>query len=161
MIGDNVRMGGAQVGFRLRPSRMFAMELAGGMYAGTDYNNMDRTEVPITLDFMFFLPRASRFQAYLLAGFGMSFAQTEGFHDGYGTFMERDFTYFGGQIGVGVEWRIKPRFALSADIRGFMRTRVGEDRDDDPRPEFYDPANNRSTDTSAGARATLGAHFYF
>lgn len=161
MIGGNVRMAGAQLGLRLRPSRIFAVELGAGFYGGTDYNDMERSEVPLTLDLMMFLPRASRFQAYITAGMGFSFANVEGVHSGYGEYMDRDFAYFGGQLGVGVEWRIRPRFALSADLRGFIRSRIDEDEDSDPRPEFYDPDGNRATDTSAGARVTLGAHLYF
>ncbi|MCB9620009.1 MAG: outer membrane beta-barrel protein [Sandaracinus sp.] len=158
MINDQVRMGGVQLGLRFRPSRIFAIELGVGGYGGTDYNGMNRGEVPVTFDAMFFLPRASRVQAYVLAGFGISYAHTEGFHEGYGREMERDMAYFGGQAGLGVEWRIAPRFALSTDLRAFLRTRVS---DDDGVPEFYDPDTGNTSDTSVGAVGTLGAHFYF
>lgn len=159
MISENVRMGGVQAGVRFRPSRMFGIELGVGAYGGTDYNGMTRGEIPVTFDFMFFLPRASRVQAYVLGGFGVSYAHTTGFHQGYGREMERDMAYFGGQMGLGLEWRIAPRFALSTDIRAFIRTRVSEDIGD--LPEFYDPSTGESTDTSVGAVGTLGAHFYF
>lgn len=159
MISENVRMGGVQAGLRFRPSRIFGIELGVGAYGGTDYNGMTRAEVPVTFDFMFFLPRASRVQAYVLGGFGISYAHTTGFHQGYGREMERDMAYFGGQMGLGLEWRIAPRFALSTDIRAFIRTRVSEDIGD--LPEFYNPSTGESTDTSVGAVGTLGAHFYF
>ena len=74
-----------------------------------------------------------------------------------GTPTTSGYAYIGGQLGLGVEWRISPVFALSADIRGFLRTRIDEDRDE--RPEFVD--GSRSTNTSAGALGTLGMHFYF
>lgn len=159
MMNDQVRMGGVQLGLRFRPSRIFGVEVGVGAYGGTDYNGMTRGEVPVTFDAMFFLPRASRVQAYVLAGFGISYAHTQGTHQGYGREMERDMAYFGGQLGIGVEWRVAPRFALSTDLRTFLRTRVSDDLGD--LPEFYDPSTGNSTDTSIGAVGTLGAHFYF
>jgi len=158
MISEDVRMGGAQFGFRLRPSRIFAVELSVGGYGGTDYNGMDRVEVPLMLNGYFFLPRASRFQMYVVGGIGTSFAAVEGYHPGYDRFMSRQFRYIGGEFGIGGEWRIHPHFALNADVRGFLRTRVD---DNDDLPEFYDPVNNRESDTSAGAVLNLGGTFYF
>lgn len=159
MISEDVRMGGVHLGLRFRPSRIFGIELGVGAYGGRDYNGMTRGEVPFTFDAMFFLPRASRVQAYVLTGFNVSYAHTEGFHEGYGRDMERDMAYFGGHMGLGLEWRIAPRFALSTDIRAFIRTRVSEDIGD--LPEFYDPETGNTSDTSVGAVGTLGAHFYF
>ncbi len=158
MIGNNLRMGGLEGSIRFRPSRIFGVEFAIGAYAGTDYNEMDRVEVPVTFNFMFWLPKASRVQAYLLAGAGMSYANTEGVHRGYGEFMSRNMTYIGAQGGVGLEWRINPRFALSIDARAFIRTRV-DGVDDDP--EFFNPETGQTSDTSVGGLGTLGAHFYF
>lgn len=159
MISEQVRMGGLQLGLRFRPSRIFGIELGAGAYGGTDYNGMDRAEVPFTLDFMFWLPRQSRVQAYLLGGFNVSYAHVEGFHEGYGRYMNNDYAYVGGQAGLGIEWRVHRRFALSMDIRAFIRSRV--DDEDGLQAEFYDPETGRTTDTSAGAIGSLGAHLYF
>ena len=157
MISDRLRMGGLEGSIRFRPARIFGVEFAVGAYAGNDYNDMDRVEIPVTFNFMFWLPKASRLQVYFLAGAGLSHARTEGVHSGYGEFMSRDMTYIGAQGGIGLEWRINPRFALSMDVRAFIRTRI----DADDLPEFYNPDTGQTADTSAGAVGTLGAHFYF
>ena len=157
MIGERLRMGGLEGSIRFRPARIFGVEFAVGAYGGTDWNDMDRIEVPVSFNFMFWLPKASRFQVYFLAGAGMSYAHAEGMHRGYGEFMSRDMTYIGAQGGIGFEWRIHDRFALSLDARAFIRTRV----DADDLPEFFNPDTGQTTDTSAGGIGTLGAHFYF
>lgn len=157
MISERLRMGGIEGSIRFRPARIFGVEFAVGAYGGTDWNDMDRYEVPVTFNFMFWLPKASRFQVYFLAGAGVSYAHAEGFHSGYGEFMSRDMTYIGAQGGIGLEWRINPRFALSIDARAFIRTRI----DTDDLPEFFNPETGQTTDTSAGGVGTLGAHFYF
>lgn len=157
MIGENLRMGGLELGLRFRPSRIFGMELAVGAYGGTDYNDMSRLEIPLMANLMVFMPRESRFQFYLLAGIGTSFATVDGVHRGYGMHLTRDMRYFGGQLGAGFEWRLAPRFALSMELRGFLRTRVG----DDGRAEFYEPSTGRATNTSGGGVASIGGHLYF
>lgn len=157
MIGENLRLGGFELGLRFRPSRIFGMELAVGAYGGTDYNDMSRVEIPLMANLMVFLPRETRFQFYLLAGVGTSFAAVDGVHSGYEEYMSRNLRYVGGQLGAGFEWRVAPRFALSMELRGFLRARV----DDDGRPEFYDRATGRSTNLSGGGVASIGGHLYF
>ena len=157
MLSDKVRMGGAMASFRLRPARNFAFEFGVGGFGGEDYNGMTRTEVPLMFSMMFFLPRASRFQMYIVAGFGMSWAFTEGFHTGYGENLSRDFTYFGGHGGLGGEFRVNRWLGLSADVRAFVRTNLFNDG----RPEFYDADLGRESDTSIGALVSIGGTIYF
>lgn len=161
MLSSQVQMGGLQLGARFRASRVFGVELGFGTYAGVDYNGNDRREHPVTFDFMFFLPKQSRFQAYMLVGGGFSFAAVDtdpDFIDDWDEFDTR-YAYIGGQLGLGMEWRLSPLFALSADVRGFLRTRIDEDRDRNP--EFEDRATGQTTNTSAGVVGTVGMHFYF
>jgi len=163
MNTSRIHMGGLELGFRFRPARIFAFEIDLGTYGGTDYNGDARREHPVSFNFMFFLPRSTRFQAYMLVGGGMSFANVDTgssrdpWDDGWDDFDTR-YTYIGGQLGLGVEWRISPLFALSADVRGFLRTRIDPDRD--VNPEFVDESG-RTTNTSAGVTGNLGMHFYF
>ncbi|MFT5358282.1 MAG: hypothetical protein ACI9KE_005520 [Polyangiales bacterium] len=157
IIAENVRMGGFAAGIRFRPSRMFGVELNIGAYGGQDYNGHNRVEVPIAFDFMFHLPRASRFQMYLVIGPQVSWAATDGF-DAFTTgYISRSFVYLGGHAGIGGELRLSDHFAISADIRGFIRSRV----DDDGRPEFVNFATGETTNTSAGGILNVGAHLYF
>ena len=157
ILAENVRMGGFAAGIRFRPSRIFGVELNVGAYGGTDYNGNDRVEVPVAFDFMFHLPRASRFQVYLLAGPQVSWASVDRFAPGGFGFDTVDYVYFGGHAGVGGEWRLSDHFALSADIRGFIRSRV----DDDGAPEFVNFATGETSNTSAGGILNVGAHLYF
>ena len=161
MFNQHVQMGGAQIGARLRPSRIFGVEFGVGTYVGNDYYDRARREHPVTFDFLFFLPKASRVQAYALIGGGFSFATVDGDYDGfiddYDYYDDLHYAYIGGQLGFGIELRISPVFALSADIRGFLRTRIDTGLDE---PEFVS-ASGQTTNTSAGALGTLGMHFYF
>ncbi len=165
MANSRVQMGGLELGFRFRPARIFAFEIDFGSYGGSDWNGNARREHPVSFDFMFFLPKASRFQAYMLVGGGMSFARVDDggdpWDDAWDDFATR-YTYIGGQLGLGVEWRISPVFALSADLRGFLRTRIDADRDSNPEfEEITSSGERRSTNTSAGVTGNLGMHFYF
>lgn len=156
VFGQNVQMGGVHGALRLRPNGndgRFALDLGVGAYGGTDYNGDNRAEVPITVDALMYLNPRDEFQVYLLAGAGVSWAHTEGDFGEDG----RNMMHVGGEAGLGVEWRLSRHWAVSADVRGFIRQRV----DSDERPEFVDPENGRETDTSGGGVATLGATFYF
>lgn len=150
-FGDRTGLGGAGAGFRLRPIPFLGIELGTGVYGGEDFNGDSRAEVPLTLNAMFFFNPYHRFQFYGVLGAGFSWAHTEGVRGA------RDNTYAGGEAGVGVEWRLSRFFALNLDARFFLRERI----DDNPNPEFVDPATGASTDTSAGVRTQLGMTFYF
>ena len=148
-FGPSVRMGGFNGALRFRPATHFGIDLGSGYFAGNDYQGDFRTEVPLTMNFLFFVNPKSKVQFYVLLGPGLSFAKKE-------TFSEvRNMIYAGGQAGAGLEFRLAPGFALNADVRGVLRHRI----DNDPRPEFIDGA--RSTDTSGGALVTFGGTFYF
>ena len=157
IIAQNVRMGGFAAGLRFRPSRMFGVELSVGAYGGQDYNDHDRIEVPVAFDFMFHLPRAARFQMFFVVGPQVSWAATEGVDRFSSRYSSRNFVYLGGHAGIGGELRLSDHFAISADIRAFIRSRV----DDDGAPEFVNFATGETTNTSAGGILNIGAHLYF
>ncbi len=148
-FGPDVRMGGFNGALRFRPAPHFGIDLGSGYFAGNDYEGDFRTEVPVTMNFLFFVNPKSKVQFYVLLGPGLSFGKKE-------TFTEvRHMTHAGGQAGAGLEFRLAPAFALNVDVRGVLRHRI----DNDPRPEFVDGA--RSSDTSGGALLTFGGTFYF
>lgn len=159
LFGDNVGMGGGGGAFRIRPIPHIAIDLGGAFFVGQDYNGMDRWEVPFTADLLFFFNPQHRFQFYALAGVGASFGHAEGINIHTGNLDSRDFAHLGGQLGLGVEWRIGRGFALNLDVRGFLRERV----DDNPRPEFVERGSDGwvSTNTSGGFLGRLGMTFYF
>lgn len=159
-MGDELEMGGGGAAFRLRPNPWFALDLGGSVYFGNDYNGLDRTEIPITADALFFFNPHHRFQFYALIGVGGSWSHAEGFNRFTRNFRSRDYGHLGGSLGLGLEWRISRVFALNLDVRGFVRQRV----DDNPEPEFIERTDSgriQSTDTSGGFVAQLGMTFYF
>lgn len=164
MMSDRMDIGGGSVALRIRPNPYYALDLGLGAYGGSDFNGQRRVEVPLTADSRFFLNPQSPFQVYGLLGFGLSFASIQNdssFFDS--TFsMERNFAYVGGQLGVGLEWRLSPFFALNTDVRGFLRTRIDADT---ANPEFVEVNDNgsatgRTSNTSTGAYFTVGATLY-
>ena len=148
-FGPETSMAGFNGALRFRPKEHIGIDLGSGYFAGNDYQGFYRTEIPLTLNALFFVNPQHKFQFYFLLGAGASFGRVELFNEA------RSMTHLGGQGGFGVELRIAPAFALNADVRGVVRHRV----DRDPRPEFFD--GYRGTDTSAGALVTFGATFYF
>jgi hypothetical protein len=148
-FGPDVSMGGFTGALRFRPTEHIGIDLGSGYYAGHDYLGFYRTEVPISVNALFFVNPQHKFQFYFLLGPGMTIGHADRLNE------VRRMIHVGGQAGFGVELRLAPAFALNADVRGVIRHRV----DQDPRPEFFD--GTQGTDTSAGALVTFGGTFYF
>ncbi|MGB8330953.1 MAG: outer membrane beta-barrel protein [Polyangiales bacterium] len=148
-FGPDVLLGGFSGALRFRPKEYLGIDLGSGYVVGNDYQGFYRTEIPLTADLLFFVNPQHKLQVYFLLGPGVSFGRVDMFDE------VRHMTYVGGQVGLGLELRLAPAFALNVDVRGVLRHRV----DDDPRPEFTD--GERTTDTSAGGVLTFGATFYF
>ncbi len=157
MFGNNASLGGFHTGLRIRPVPHFAIDLGIGAYGGTDYNGADRVEVPLTVDALFYLNPRRRFQVYLLAGVGTSFAATDGYIPATGDYGSRTFRYAGAEIGIGLEFRVTQAFALSTDFRAFARTRIGGDGI----PEYVNEATGEVANSSVGALGSFGATVYW
>jgi hypothetical protein len=125
---------------------------------GRDYNGFRRNETAFTVNGMVFLNPRSRAQVYLLAGFGWSDAHATDDTLGYDR-ASYHYGYFGGQGGLGLEFRAAKHFALNLDVRGFIRGRIDDNAQ--YQPEYVDPTTGRSTNTSAGGLITGGMTFYF
>jgi hypothetical protein len=154
-VAGNSGMGGAGFGLRYKPVPAFGIESNLDFVGGTDYNGNHRNENAVTFNALVFLNPRSRAQVYLLAGFGFSNAHV---NDG-STGSSNDYSYFGGQAGVGLELRLSRHFALNSDLRGFIRGRTDDQAG--AHPEFYNPSTGQYTNTSAGVLLTAGATFYF
>jgi len=148
-------MGGAGFGLRYKPVPAFGIETDADFVGGIDYNGDHRNESALTFNALFFLNPRSRAQVYLLAGFGFANAHVNDDYDG----THNNYSYFGGQGGIGLELRLSRHFALNADVRAFIRGRT--DPGASQHPEFVDPTTGQTTNTSAGALLTGGATFYF
>jgi hypothetical protein len=159
---QNTGMGGIGGSLRFRPAPHFAIDAGFDLLAGNDFNGFERTETPFTLNGMIYVNPRNRVQLYLLGGMMFSRADVRSDqpspllrkdHDGYSA----QYTYFGGQGGGGLEFRISRRVGLDLDVVGFMRRRT----DNGPEPEYVDWAHGRATNTSAGALFRGGLSFWW
>ncbi len=153
------RDSGTMLGFgglvRFRPIPWFAVEGSLTGYVGRDYYFDRRSETAFGLNGLAYINPQDPFQIYMLLGLGWSWANVS--NDT--SFQDTSYRYFGGQLGLGVEWRLNQHFAVNGDMRGFLRGRT--DPNASLSPEFTDPSTGRTSNTSAGVLFTLGAAVYF
>jgi hypothetical protein len=151
-------MGGLGAGIRYKPIPAIGLEANLDFVGGRDYNGFRRGETAFTLNGILYVNPKSKLQLYFLGGFGWSAANVTDDSRGYDA-ATYHYGYFGGQAGVGLEWRLAKHFALMADLRGFIRGRI--DDNTHYHPEFFDPATGKTTNTSGGGLLTGGMAFYF
>jgi hypothetical protein len=157
-------LGGAGLGLRFKPSRYFGIESDLDFLGGHGYVGDDRHETGLTFNGLLFLNPKSRAQLYLLAGFGWSWAHSvcdvgTGAACPGGQSVDANYTYFGGQIGAGLEVRLTRAVAFNVDLRGFVRSRT--DQLAQVQPEFGPDGQGRTTNTSGGGLFTGGMTLYF
>ena len=158
----DAEMGGLGLGLRYRPRPHFAFDASAEFIGGTDFNGYERDERSLLLNAMVFFNPWSKFQVYALGGIGFSGADVEiAPREGEGDFepFTEEYTYFGGQLGIGAEIRISRRVAIGGDILGFVRGRTDDSAKD--QPEFVDPDSHRATNTSGGGLVRVGVTFYW
>lgn len=153
---------GLGVGARFRPSPYAAVQVNLDAYGGRDYFGRSRGEGAFGFDGILFLNPRSRSQLYIVGGFGWASAAVDpncGRTQAYGNGCQPggNFSYFGGQLGFGTEYRFSRHWAITADLRGFVRSRI--DSGKDILPEFI--SGSRATNTSGGGLLSVGAVAYF
>lgn len=147
-------MGGFGLGLRYRPVPAFAFEAGVDVMGGTDFNGFERVELPLTLNGILYVNPRSRAQFYFTGGVHYSNATVKSDSpdprlgpddesDGYST----EYTYLGGQGGIGLEFRLSRRIALNIDALAFFRKRTNEEG---TLPEFTNPETGQTTNTSGG-----------
>ena len=152
-------MGGGGAGLRFKPNRYFGLETDLDFVGGHGYVGDLRHETALTFNGLMFLNPRSRAQVYLLAGFGWSWAQSQNDpNDPSASPYNLNYTYFGGQAGIGLELRLTRVLALNVDLRGFVRSRT--DQLASSQPEFTN-AQGQTTNTSGGGLFTAGMTLYF
>jgi len=153
---SNSGMGGVGLGLRYKPIPQFGIEADVDFWGGRDYYGDRRNETSFQLNALVFVNPRSRVQVYFLAGLGWSSAQV---NDDSLAGAQANYTYFGGQAGGGLEFRLGRHFALNADVRGFIRGRTDDGAQ--TAPEFVNPQTGQTTNTSGGGIVTGGMTFYF
>jgi opacity protein-like surface antigen len=160
-------MGGFGLSLRYRPWAHFALDAGFDVIGGTDFNGFERVETPFAVNgILYFNPR-SRSQFYVIGGVNWSRATVRSddpspllAQAGDGNGYSADYKYFGGQLGVGLEFRLSKRLAFNVDLLGFVRSRSDVDDDGgkhhnnddatDKPPEFINAETGQTTNTSGG-----------
>lgn len=150
---------GASLRYRFVPS--FALDFGLDLLKGRDYHGFERTENALSASMLWFVNPRSAVQFYLLGGFSSSAARVSvpwPQEEGYGADLER-YSYFGAQLGMGLEFRITRRYSLNTDVVGFVRGRT--DAAASARPEYVSPVTGQTTNTSSAALFRGGMTFYW
>lgn len=158
----NAGMGGLGVSFRYRPVMHFALDAGLDFLGGTDWAGNSRSETALTFNGIIYFNPRDAVQVYTIGGIGFSSAKVE--HniqalDGTLTPTTDHWSYFGGQLGLGLEFRITHHVSLNVDLLGFVRSRT--DSQAQQQPEFVDPTTGRQTNTSGGGLFRGGITFYW
>jgi opacity protein-like surface antigen len=161
---NNAGMGGGGVGLRFRPTPQLGIESDLDFFGGHGYQGESRNETAFSVNGLLFLNPRSRAQVYLLAGIGWSWAHVacdpniDSCSATSSIPLDAHYSYFGGQAGVGLEFRLSRMVAFAADMRGFVRGRT--DSLAQSQPEFTN-GNGQTTNTSGGILFTGGLTVYF
>lgn len=163
---DEAGMAGLGFGLRLRPIPHFAFEAGLDFFGGRDWQGERRQETSMAFDGIVFFNPDDPVQVYLLGGFGWSVAAVRDLRveliDGESlvTVQTLEYTYFGGRLGAGLEFRVGERTAIDLDWVGFARGRT--DALAEREPEFVDPQDpRRTTNVSGGGLMRCGVTFYW
>jgi hypothetical protein len=147
-------MGGIGFSLRARPVPFFAVDFGLDFLGGKDYQGFRRSEVPFTVNALFFVNPKSKAQFYFLGGVGWSGATVE-----IDATRTDHYSYFGAQGGIGLEYRASRSIAFNVDLLGFIRGRT--DEQSKYQPEFVDPSTGRTTNTSGGGLLRGGMTIYW
>ncbi|MDI1477431.1 outer membrane beta-barrel protein [Polyangium sp. y55x31] len=160
-------MGGFGLGLRYRPVPAFAVEGSFDIIGGTDYNGFDRVETPFSLSGLLYVNPRSRAQFYLTGGVHWSSATVQSENadprlspNPDGNNFSAEYSYFGGQGGIGLEFRVSRRLALNIDALAFIRKRTDDNAETGP-AEFIDSSSGRTTNTSGGGLFRGGLTFWW
>ena len=148
-------LGGLGVGFRYRVLPPLAFEAGVDLLRGPEHQGYYRSEVALLLNALVFFNPRDVVQVYGLAGMGLSRTNLNYVHHADESYFKRSDehrSFFGGQLGLGVEVRVSHRIAIAADLIGFIRGRT----DDHP-----DVSELSQRDSRGGGLLRGGVTFYW
>ncbi len=161
----NSGMGGIGFSLRYRPVMHFALDAGFDLFGGTDWSGNKRDEQSFMLNGIIYFNPRNAVQFYTIGGIGFSEAhvqpQQQGADGGTTPLINGwdTYSYFGGQLGIGLEFRLTHLVSLNVDALGFIRGRT--DNVARTQPEFTDPDTGRTTNTSGGGLLRGGITFYW
>jgi hypothetical protein len=159
---DSTGLGGLGFGFRYRLLPRLAFEADVELLKSADQNGYTRSEGSVLLNALVFFNPRDVVQLYALGGLGLSRATASigpRSDEAYFKRYEEHYSYFGGQLGLGVEVRVSHRLAIAGDLLGFIRGRSDEHWAE--APEYIDRDHQRSSKTSGGGLLRAGVTFYW
>jgi len=158
----DVGMAGLGLSLRYRPIPHFAIDLSGDFLGGHDSNGHERQEVPISASAMLYVNPRSLAQFYFFGGLNWSFArvQSEEIQPNFAEATQDDYTYFGGHLGAGLEFRVARLIGINIDGLAFARTRTDDDGDG-RYPEYIDYDTGETSNASTAGLLRAGVTFWW
>lgn len=163
---SNSGMGGIGFSLRYRPVMHFALDAGVDLFGGTDWSGNKRDEESFMLNGIIYFNPQNAVQFYTIGGIGFSQARVQPQQETASATTQTalsggpyTYNYFGGQLGVGLEFRLTHVVSLNVDALGFIRGRT--DSLARTQPEFTDPSTGRTTNTSGGGLLRGGITFYW
>jgi hypothetical protein len=159
---DDVGMAGLGLSLRYRPVPAFALDLGADFAGGVDTNGNERQEIPIAASAIIYVNPRSLAQFYLFGGLNWAFARvfSDEVKKNLANGTSDEYTYFGGHLGMGLEFRVSRLVGLNVDGLAFVRTRTDEDGNGQY-PEYYDPETGQSSNASTAGLLRAGVTFWW
>jgi hypothetical protein len=155
-------MGGIGLSLRYRPLPVFAIDVSSDFLGGTDSNGFDRQEVPFGVNAMIYPNPGDLAQFYAFGGISWSFARvfSDRIEPNLADGTSDEYSYFGGQLGVGIEFRVSRLVGINIDGLAVMRTRTDSDGGG-LFPEFFDAVDREGSNTAAFGMLRGGVTFWW
>jgi hypothetical protein len=159
---DTFGIGGIGMSLRYRPIPAFAVDVGSDVLVGRDTNGWSRREIPVSASMMLYLNPRNIAQFYLLGGGHVAFAhvRSEQIEPNLAKGTSDAYTYAGGQVGAGFEFRVSPLLGLHIDGLAFFRGRIDSDGNGQF-PEYYNRETGQISNSSAGGLLRAGVNFWW
>ena len=155
-------MVGLGLGFRFRPVPFFALGLDADFMGGIDSMGYERRELPMALNAIWYPNPRDVVQFYAFGGPHFSYATVysdrDELHLAEGT--SDEYTYVGGQLGIGLEFRVSPLVGINFDGYGVLRARADDDGDGRV-PELFDARTGETANAMGYGVLRGGATFWW
>ncbi len=154
-------MGGVGAAFRFRPLRGVALDTGFDLIGGRDWEGNRRREYVFGSSVLLYFNPRDIVQVHLLTGLMVSRAsvKTGAADRRQGDAAHPKYWYFGGNLGLGLEWTLSESLALNLALTGFLRGRTDSAAAD--APEFVHEDTGVGTNSSGGGLLRSGMTYYF
>lgn len=142
---------GVGLGFRVRPIAWLGIEPALDLMRGYDERHASHSETILGTDLLLYLNPRDAVQVFGLAGAHLGLAQ----HSEY--WSQSSSSYFGGQVGAGLEFRVTYLLSFNVNVVGYTRRLSGAEL----RESSADSEARPIPHASSGLALRAGVGFYF